>query len=265
MSKSGNALPFTILYASAMGHKSADVLLRKEQPAFYVVVYNSEPQKHKINAYRHASINQLMQNGVNFNAPLLVAARFLNRADEMGIVAHLVSYKDAQKFKDKIRSNIESAGKKKEPAPVEKVEPIRAFEHSSKPLYVEPRDVKQVGRVVTREVETRVDQSDFKRRVTLNYGGKCAITGHEVAQTLQAAHIAAFATDRNNNTSNGILMDVALHVLFDAGLMAINPENMCVYFNCQHPLAQQYGGKPIAAPRVALDVEALTIRWNRFK
>ena len=191
------------------------------------------------------------------------AAELLLSCDDKASMADVLRLASTHNFEQRGTHSVESLAAHKELFS-DKVD-NRAFKQSSRPLYVEPRDVKQVGRTTVTVSTGRPDQSDFKRRVSLNYGGKCAISGHEVYQVLQAAHIAPFATDRNNNTSNGILMDVVLHVLFDAGLMSINPEDMTVHFNCTHPMAALYEGTKIATPKVSLDIEALTIHWNRFK
>ncbi|ROW55568.1 HNH endonuclease, partial [Cronobacter malonaticus] len=64
-------------------------------------------------------------------------------------------------------------------------------------------------------------------RVAANFGYRCAITGS--GEALEAAHIEPVGTG-NNNTSNGVLMLACLHRLFDAGMMAINPDTLTVHF-----------------------------------
>lgn len=144
----------------------------------------------------------------------------------------------------------------KRPAPARRVE-------SQTTVTAAP--VERKGSTVQRTVEVRTGQTDFRNRVSMNFGGSCAITGHNITQCLQAAHISPFADDKNNNTSNGILMSADLHLLFDNHLMSINPDTLTVHFKCNHPYAALYEGNELKAHRVKLDVEALRIHWNLFK
>lgn len=126
-------------------------------------------------------------------------------------------------------------------------------------------DTRSTGSTVTRTVEQRTGQGDFRNRVSMNFGGSCAITGHNVTQCLQAAHISPFASDKNNNTSNGIFMSADLHLLFDNHLISIDPDTLKVHFKCKHPLAEVYEGAVLGGHRVKLDMDALRIHWNLFK
>lgn len=126
-------------------------------------------------------------------------------------------------------------------------------------------DTRSTGSTVTRTIEQRTGQGDFRNRVSMNFGGSCAITGHNVTQCLQAAHISPFASDKNNNTSNGIFMSADLHLLFDNHLISIDPETLKVHFKCKHPLAEVYEGAVLGGHRVKLDMDALRIHWNLFK
>jgi putative restriction endonuclease len=60
------------------------------------------------------------------------------------------------------------------------------------------------------------------------YGGRCAVSGDAPATVLEAAHIIDHATSGINADDNGILLRADLHLLFDAGLLRIEPKRLRV-------------------------------------
>lgn len=114
-----------------------------------------------------------------------------------------------------------------------------------------------------RIVRTRTNQNDFKERVAANFGYRCAITNS--GEALEAAHIEPVGTG-NNNTSNGVLMLACLHRLFDAGLMAINPDSLTVHFkaNCTYFAKGTLEGKKLNDHSVPLNKSGLLERWLSF-
>lgn len=114
-----------------------------------------------------------------------------------------------------------------------------------------------------RIVRTRTNQNDFKERVAANFGHRCAIT--DSGEALEAAHIEPVGTG-NNNTSNGILMLACLHRLFDAGLMAINPDALTVHFkaDCTYFAKNILEGKKLCDHTVVLNKSGLVERWLIF-
>lgn len=101
----------------------------------------------------------------------------------------------------------------------------------------------------------------FHNRVMANFHGRCAVTGHEIVGCLQVAMIRT----GSDSTSNGILLDTSLRVLFERGLVSVNPESMTIHFKCEHPLSKMYEGANLGIHRVKLDTEALRVHWNLFK
>ncbi|MFX0614067.1 HNH endonuclease signature motif containing protein [Escherichia coli] len=114
-----------------------------------------------------------------------------------------------------------------------------------------------------RIVRTRTNQNDFKERVAANFGYRCAITNS--GEALEAAHIEPVGTG-NNNTSNGVLLLACLHRLFDAGLMAINPESLTVHFkdDCTYFAKSMLEGKKLNDHSVPLNKSGLLERWLSF-
>jgi predicted restriction endonuclease len=55
------------------------------------------------------------------------------------------------------------------------------------------------------------------------YDSKCAITGWDAQEALEAAHIIPYSETENNHLSNGLLLRADLHTLFDLNLISIDP------------------------------------------
>ncbi|MGK5521449.1 HNH endonuclease [Micromonospora sp. URMC 107] len=72
------------------------------------------------------------------------------------------------------------------------------------------------------EVTARQGQADFRRRLILAYGGRCAITDCDVEVVLQAAHISPYDGPSTNRVTNGLLLRADLHNLFDRGYLWID-------------------------------------------
>lgn len=74
----------------------------------------------------------------------------------------------------------------------------------------------------------RQGQSQFRQQLLKAYKGKCAISGNDVEQALEAAHIIPYRGLETNTTSNGLLLRADLHTLFDLNLITIDPQTMKV-------------------------------------
>lgn len=65
----------------------------------------------------------------------------------------------------------------------------------------------------------RQGQRDFRAKLLKAYGGRCAVTGTDVPEVLQAAHIEPYDGMPTNVVSNGLLLRADIHDLFDQGLV----------------------------------------------
>lgn len=91
-------------------------------------------------------------------------------------------------------------------------------------------DLKQaaVGEAL-RMVKTRIGQSACRILALKTWNNKCAITGCEVLECLDAAHIVSWKTGEHRNIKeNLILLRSDIHKLFDSDLLKINPQTLDV-------------------------------------
>jgi putative restriction endonuclease len=73
-------------------------------------------------------------------------------------------------------------------------------------------------------IRPRLGQSSFRTAVLAAYERRCVVTGERTLPVLQAAHIRPFADVNEHDVRNGLLMRSDLHVLFDAGLVTVDPD-----------------------------------------
>ncbi len=71
-------------------------------------------------------------------------------------------------------------------------------------------------------VSSRPGQVAFSSELRNLYNGKCAITGCDIPQSLQAAHIHLIKDSDLSHFTNGILLRSDIHALFDAGLISLS-------------------------------------------
>lgn len=75
-----------------------------------------------------------------------------------------------------------------------------------------------------RLVRPRLGQGGFKSLVREAYEKRCAITGHKIVPTLQAAHIVPVSARGENRLDNGLLLRSDVHTMFDRGYLGIAPD-----------------------------------------
>jgi putative restriction endonuclease len=79
------------------------------------------------------------------------------------------------------------------------------------------------GKEKIREVKTRVNQNVFRQIVLNIYSSKCAISGIDIPELLNASHIVPWALNNNErlNPANGICLSKLYDAAFDKGLIGI--------------------------------------------
>lgn len=83
-------------------------------------------------------------------------------------------------------------------------------------------NVDERKRMLARTIR-RERQDIFRAAVYAAYDGRCAVSGTDVADVLQAAHIDDYRGMKSQIVNNGILLRADLHLLYDANLMGIQP------------------------------------------
>jgi putative restriction endonuclease len=83
------------------------------------------------------------------------------------------------------------------------------------------------------EVAAREGQDAFRTAVMEAYGQRCAVTGFDAVQALEAAHIYPYRGSATNAVSNSLLLRADLHRLFDRGALAIDEQDYRVLLKPQ--------------------------------
>ncbi len=68
----------------------------------------------------------------------------------------------------------------------------------------------------------RIGQQRFRNQLFDAYAGRCAVSGCNVDEALEAAHIENYSGPKSQIVSNGILLRRDLHSLFDAHLISFD-------------------------------------------
>jgi len=116
----------------------------------------------------------------------------------------------------------------------------------------DPASVEDARERTIAAIVRRRGQPAFRSRLLELYG-VCALTGCPTQEALEAAHIKPYLGPKTNHPQNGILLRSEVHVLFDIGLISIDPRTMTVQV---HPNLQntEYGrlaGRPVRLPQDA--------------
>lgn len=104
----------------------------------------------------------------------------------------------------------------------------------------------------------REGQPKFRRALLDEYAGACVITGCNVAELLEAAHIKPYLGPHTNEVTNGLLLRADVHKLFDLHTFRIDPETRAVYL-CDALKESEYvcyEGRRLRAPRSEVNAPA---------
>ena len=129
-----------------------------------------------------------------------------------------------------------------------------------------PHSITDARERISQTIIQRRGQKDFRDALIEAYGGRCAITGCEVRDVLEAAHIYPYRGPDTNKVSNGLLLRADLHTLFDCNLIYIDPATLTVVVRPKLLLSEYgaYHGQclrpPNDPPSQAPSREALRLR-----
>lgn len=96
----------------------------------------------------------------------------------------------------------------------------------------------------------RRGQPQFRQELMQAYGARCAITGCDAPDALEAAHIQKYRGPATNHLANGLLLRADLHTLFDLGLISIDSRTMTVLVSRElaHTYYEKFEGAKILMP-----------------
>ncbi|MGY2285142.1 HNH endonuclease [Pseudomonas gingeri] len=143
-----------------------------------------------------------------------------------------------------------------------------AEEDSEQATGFDPTDVADARKRITASIVRRRGQPAFRKALLEAYGGACAITGCNLPDVLEAAHIHPYKGEHTNVVPNGLLLRADIHTLFDLGLIAIESETMIVRV-APKLKDTDYGkldGSTLRPPRQqahGVSLEALDWHWSQ--
>jgi len=122
---------------------------------------------------------------------------------------------------------------------------------------------------VLAEIARRQGQPAFRARLLAAYGGRCAVTGCDVPDALEAAHLRPYRGPASNTVTNGILLRADLHTLLDKQLIVIRPDSRSLELSqtLQGTAYSCLAGKRISDPQdpaARPAAELLHQSWTEF-
>lgn len=122
-----------------------------------------------------------------------------------------------------------SSGAEQEASPQHTVPDVRAEAEPRDPEGLfDPGSLRDERRRALASKVLRPGQDRFREELMRAYEGRCTITGCDVPDALDAAHIIPYCGPRSDHVRNGLLLRLDLHALFDAHLLSIDPEELIV-------------------------------------
>lgn len=103
-------------------------------------------------------------------------------------------------------------------------------------------------------VQVRTEQAAFREAVFRAFGGRCAVSGCDVPEAVEAAHLAGRDwRQRHNTASDGILLRRDLHALYDAGLLEITGGGLVQLSGGGDGHYGEFHGTSVRPPAASLD------------
>jgi putative restriction endonuclease len=117
------------------------------------------------------------------------------------------------------------------------------------------------------QIKARRGQAKFRNDLRKRFGNKCVVTGCEILDILEAAHINPYRGGEDNNPKNGLLLRADIHTLFDLNLIGIEPETLKIHIHKK--IKSQYSDFHLR-PLLIIGLkkpsnEAISTRWEEFK
>jgi putative restriction endonuclease len=97
----------------------------------------------------------------------------------------------------------------------------------------------------------RRGQKEFRKNLLSAYNGRCAVSGTDAMDALEAAHIVPYLGPETNRVENGLLLRADLHTLFDLRLLTVDPDTLRVVLapSVRHTTYSQLHDQPLSLPK----------------
>ncbi|MCC9602888.1 HNH endonuclease [Stieleria sp. JC731] len=136
--------------------------------------------------------------------------------------------------------------------------------------YFDPTDATDERQRRLREIVQRRGQPQFRKELLKAYGERCAVTGCDVVQALEAAHIRPFLGDQSNHVTNGVLLRADIHTLFDLQMIGVEPGTLKVKISDSlvGSSFEELNGRALSVPSneaLRPSEAAIEARWKIFE
>ena len=122
----------------------------------------------------------------------------------------------------------------------------------------DPSNIGDAQEKISQSIAVRRGQSTFRKNLIEAYRGKCAVTGTNVLETLEAAHIFPYNGIKTNHVTNGLLLRADIHTLFDIGLLSVNKDYLVILSSSLNKSDYaKYHGKKIRLPKKKHDYPSI--------
>lgn len=115
----------------------------------------------------------------------------------------------------------------------------------------EPLDMVDARKRTLQSIALRRGQSTFRKKLLDAYESRCTITASDAPDALEAAHIIPYRNENLNHPANGLLLRADIHVLFDLGLISVNPTTFEIVISkrLSKTVYSELEGRKIALPK----------------
>ena len=114
-----------------------------------------------------------------------------------------------------------------------------------------PDNVEDGREYAMQNICARRGQAQFRQALREAYKDQCAISGCDVVEVLEAAHISPYLGLQTNSLSNGLLLRTDIHTLFDLYLITVNPVDLRIVISNQlrKSIYSDFKGKKLRVPK----------------
>ena len=122
-------------------------------------------------------------------------------------------------------------------------------------------------KVIEKQIRERRGQKVFRNALRKRFADTCLVTGCQLVDLLEAAHINPHRGTKDNHPSNGLLLRADIHTLFDLYFIGIEPNSLQISI---HPklVGSEYArfkNKNLECEPKLLSKTALSSRWKEFQ